>query len=186
MNKVFLRKLFIYSAFIVVLGILQLKYPSALEFKGVIPDFLLVLTVIISFYHGMNDGIIVGIICGLIKDIYSSRFIGLGILILMYCAIASANILKKHISINFFSGILQVGLVTLIYYILIGLFLFVNNGTIFPFSTYVIWWTKNRILPGLTLNIVSSIPLILILKAFSPEKAKETIENTYLKTSDII
>ena len=68
---------FIILALLTFLGLfLQTTFFGAFTIRGAIPDMLLVLVIFYALFNGANKGIIYGVICGLLEDLYIGRFIG--------------------------------------------------------------------------------------------------------------
>ena len=64
--------------------ILQSTVFQTLNFGGIVPNLLIILTASSGFMHGKKYGLIVGFFCGLLKDIFFGSTIGFYALIFMY------------------------------------------------------------------------------------------------------
>lgn len=64
--------------------ILQSTVFRALDFGGIIPNLLIVLTSSYGFMRGEKTGMIVGFFCGILSDIFFGDVLGFYALILMY------------------------------------------------------------------------------------------------------
>ena len=78
-----LRK-FIVTVFIFVCFILQCSVFGNLEFAGIIPNLMIILTSSFGFMRGEKEGLIIGFACGLLSDVFFGSFLGFYALILMY------------------------------------------------------------------------------------------------------
>lgn len=56
---------------------LQTNLFGVLAWQGTIPDILLIVVIFFAIFNGANQGIIYGVACGLLEDLYLGRFIGL-------------------------------------------------------------------------------------------------------------
>ncbi|NLM98196.1 MAG: rod shape-determining protein MreD, partial [Halanaerobiaceae bacterium] len=67
--------------FLITALIFQLTYPPDWFFKGVRPDFLLVVVVVIGLISGVNGGVAFAFIAGILQNIFQGGFSGVYILI---------------------------------------------------------------------------------------------------------
>lgn len=79
MKKGFIAAFFIWSCFL-----LQSTVFQGLSFNGIVPDLMVIVTASYGFMKGEDRGIIVGLFCGLLCDIFFGEVIGFYALILMY------------------------------------------------------------------------------------------------------
>lgn len=64
--------------------LLQCTVFRALDFGGIVPNLLIILTSSFGFMRGEKTGMIIGFFCGILSDIFFGEAIGLYALILMY------------------------------------------------------------------------------------------------------
>lgn len=69
---------------ILVCFLLQCTVFRALDFGGIIPNLLVILTSSFGFMRGERTGLVIGFVCGLLTDIFFGDVLGLYALILMY------------------------------------------------------------------------------------------------------
>lgn len=69
---------------VIVCFILQSTLFQTLNFGGISPNLLIILTASFGFMHGRKYGLIVGFFCGLLNDIFFGSTIGFYALIYMY------------------------------------------------------------------------------------------------------
>lgn len=69
--------------------VLQTTLFQALNFGGISPNILIIITVSYGFMHGKKYGMIVGFICGLLMDIFYGDVLGFYALVYLY--IGAAN-----------------------------------------------------------------------------------------------
>gem|GEM_PF-2934666 len=186
MNKYLFRKILIYGSMIILCSVIQLNYPRELEFKDMIPDFLLVLTVIITYFNGLNDGIAVSVITGSVKCIFAGRFLGLGVLIMLYSAIISAYFLRKYIRTSIAAAVLQIFMISLLYFSITGAVSFLAGGTVYPVNIFIEWWIIERLFAGSVMNLAAALPVAFIVRLI-PEVGKNgEIGSQYVRPMEII
>jgi rod shape-determining protein MreD len=168
LNKIILRKIVVYSIYIVLALLLQLNYPDELKISGMTPDFLLVLAVLVAYLFGTYDGIAVGIIAGLLKDIYAGRVLGLGALLCLYCALIASVFLKNHLSSGILPAIFQVTAASVFYFAAITFLTYALYGQSYAFFMYLKIQMMDKILPGILLNVLSGFVIFVLFKAVSP------------------
>ena len=64
--------------------ILQCTFFRAIDFGGIVPNLLIILTSSFGFMRGEKTGLIIGFVCGLLSDIFFGEVLGFLALILMY------------------------------------------------------------------------------------------------------
>ncbi len=69
---------------ILVCFLLQCTVFRALDFGGIIPNLLVILTSSFGFMRGERTGLVIGFVCGILTDIFFGDVLGLYALILMY------------------------------------------------------------------------------------------------------
>ena len=93
-------------------------------YHGVSTDFLLLLTVSVSFLRGARLGVFVGFLAGLIQDLATGTYFGIDIFTKMLigysCGIMSRSLFKESLSLP----VLAVGIATLVNYIVMLLILY--------------------------------------------------------------
>ncbi len=168
MNRILLRKIMVYSFFILLSAMLQFNYPDRLRFSGMAPDFLLVLPALAAYLYGAYDGMAVGIAAGLVKDIYAGRGIGLGALLCLYCALLAAAILRKFFSSGLPAALLQTILASFFYFTSILLLTYIVYAPPYPFADYLRAETVITVLPGVLMNAAGGLLFILLLRGIRP------------------
>ena len=78
-----LRK--IITAFLILFCfLLQSTVFQWIEFNGIVPNLLIILTAAFGFMRGEKEGLVIGFICGLFCDIFFGDVIGFQSLVMMY------------------------------------------------------------------------------------------------------
>lgn len=86
---------------LIITYVLQLTLVSEIQIFGVQANLLLIVTCAIAFLFGAIDGGLVGIIFGLLLDLYQGRAIGLSALIFMYLGVFIGGFNKKFFKDNY-------------------------------------------------------------------------------------
>ncbi|HWQ76087.1 MAG TPA: rod shape-determining protein MreD [Syntrophomonas sp.] len=56
---------------------LQTTIFADISIRGVVPDLVLVFVIFYALLNGANKGVVYGLLCGLLEDLYTGRFIGM-------------------------------------------------------------------------------------------------------------
>lgn len=172
MNKTRIRIILIYSVFLFTLSILQFSLPSYISILGVRPDLLFVFSVLVGYLYGTVDAVVIGLLAGFVRDSYSGRFLGLSMLICMFCGIIASLFLKKILNRNIFLALVQVIFASLLYTFYLTVVSIVFFAVPHTLVKYFIWMLQNQLLPSIIMNIVVSVFLYFILKKFGPYRIK--------------
>jgi len=86
----------IIAIFISVSAIIQLSVLPSINFFNIKPDILLILVIFFNLYFSFKKGLIIGSLCGLLKDVFSSSVFGLNLLSFIICIFIIKRI-KKYI-----------------------------------------------------------------------------------------
>lgn len=76
--------------------LLQSTLGSVISIGGISPNLLIILPVIFGFLHGKNEGIYVGLLSGLMFDLFSNNLVGFSSLIFMYTGFFAGCFYKKY------------------------------------------------------------------------------------------
>ncbi|MHB1484798.1 MAG: rod shape-determining protein MreD [Saccharofermentanales bacterium] len=175
MNKYRLRIIIGYATFLLVLLVIQFSIPDTLTFSGVKPDLLFVFAILAGYLYGITDAIVIGLITGFIRDAYAGRFIGLGMLLCLYCSIIAAIFLKRFLSRNIFLALLQVVFATFIYQFSLAIISAVFFAISIPLIDYIPWIMANRLLPSVIMNLAAAVIIYFLLKITGPYKKKSAL-----------
>ncbi|MCR4587181.1 MAG: rod shape-determining protein MreD [Lachnospiraceae bacterium] len=166
-----MKKTLIITLMVIVAFVLQSSVFSFLEFAGIIPNIMIILTASFGFMRGERTGLLVGFFCGLLSDIFFGPVIGLYALLYMY--------------IGFFNG-----LFSRLYYphdIKLPLFLIALSDLFYSFSYYFLmfvlrsrfdfeYYLTKVILPELLYTILVTLflyPVILFINnRLDPKEVK--------------
>ena len=145
--------------FIILLAILQTTVLRGIQIFHVIPNLLLIMTVSYSLTHGSYRAFFVGILCGLLLDLFGGRTIGMNTLlfalIVYFCVFISDSLFSN----NAFVSMVFVFFLTIPYELLTYLFYFViwNHGA-FGFAIF------SKILPAALYNFLFTLVLYPLVK----------------------
>lgn len=79
-----MRRFFTSAALIILCFILQSTIFKELEFGGIVPNLMIILTSSYGFMRGEKAGLLVGFFCGFLADIFFGGLLGLYAMIYMY------------------------------------------------------------------------------------------------------
>ncbi|MDE6972790.1 MAG: rod shape-determining protein MreD [Lachnospiraceae bacterium] len=83
---------FIISVFLIILCfLLQTTFFQGLDFGGIVPNLMIVLTASFGFMRGEKTGLLYGFFCGLLVDIFFANVLGLNAMIYMYIGYANGK-----------------------------------------------------------------------------------------------
>lgn len=137
---------------IILLGfgglILQSTLFSKLTLWGAKPDLLLILTIYIAFLKGVKKGAFVGIVLGLLEDLFMAKYIGLNALAKGLVGFVIGFLEKRMYKDNFIVSFVTVVLGTILY--VLAFFFFAN---IVGYSLIFIH-VKEIFLPLLVYNVI--------------------------------
>ncbi|NLM76575.1 MAG: rod shape-determining protein MreD [Ruminococcaceae bacterium] len=179
-NKPFWRRIVVYLIYAAVCGLLQVTWPATLAILGQSPDLTLVLAVLAGYLFGSQDAFLAGLSAGLARDLLAGRVLGLGMLLLLYAALAAAVLLQRFFKRNVFFGLLQVAFFTLAYEVMIVLITFLIP--LQPDEPYGLLYLLARLpgqLPGqLLANLAAAVPLAFLLVFLGPYKRSQRLDGS--------
>lgn len=153
-----MRRFLVSAASVILCFVLQSTVFKELEFGGIVPNLMIVLTASYGFMRGEKTGIIVGFFCGLLADIFFGGLLGLYAMIYMYIGYLNG----KFSRIFYPEDIkLPLGLILVsdfLYGIICYMTLFLLRGR-FHFSYYFL----NIILPEVVYTILVTLILYPII-----------------------
>lgn len=182
MNKAGLfRKIIVYVLYVIFLTCFQVSFPDKLSFHAQIADLMFVFVALVSYYFGLWDGIVVGLVVGILRDTFAAPAIssfngtittsvGIGALVMFLVAVFSATVFtqKMHRRISF--AILTVITSTVIYklfgHLVIKLWTMFFSGSSYNLSFADI--ALDSVLIQVLLNVLIALPLIFLLRFAGP------------------
>lgn len=159
-----------YALYILFFSTLQVTFPQSLSFHGQIADFMMVCVILTGYLFGPTDGAVIGLIMGVLRDVLASPTLGIGMLLLMYVGLISSLLFTRIFHRKLTLGFVQVLIITLAYKIIGHTLYFLipliakNDSEYLSLSSIVF----DSILPQLAINLVISIPIILLLQYVGP------------------
>ncbi len=109
------RQILVYSIYIISLTVFQFALSGWLVPISYMPDLVLIMVVVCGSFFGSDDGMIIGILAGFLRDMMVGRVLGLGMLLFMFAGLTASIFLKNSIRRNPLLTIIQVAAVSLIY-----------------------------------------------------------------------
>ena len=188
--KTRIRKIIVYTIYILLLSSLQVSFPDAFGFMGQTADLMFVFVVLSGYFNGYWDGAVVGFICGLVRDVFSPpAVIGLdgevrvtafiGVFTLFAAGVTGASFFTRRMHKNIPFSIVAVIFTTFCYKV--GGYILIYGWSILAGSSAGIYSPLTALvysfLPQLLLNTIASVPILLLIRFFGPVSFK-------MKTND--
>jgi len=175
------RQILLYALYITSVCCLQVTFPRAFRLFGRTADLMLVFVALSGYLFGPVDGIVVGLAVGMFRDYFSGpvvkgmngepiALLGVGMLAFMYIGLLSAHLFRRRFQRKLFLGILQVELMTLIYFVTGHLFAYISlsiSGNLTSYYT-IRYLVLSGLLPQLLINAIASLPILLLLRFAGP------------------
>ncbi|MBO4242502.1 MAG: hypothetical protein J5883_04415 [Clostridiales bacterium] len=176
-----IRKILVYAVYVLLIASFQVTFPRVISFGGQVADLMLVFTVLAGYLFGFKDGAVIGIAMGILRDYYSSPSItgidgkpvvtcAIGLLVLFLAGTVGASFFTVKMKRNVLFAFAAVAFITLCYKIAGHLAIFLWHrialGTTYNLTFGAI--ILHSILPQLLLNMIASVPIILLLKFAGP------------------
>lgn len=86
-----MKRLFVSVLLIISCFLLQTTVFQGLNFGGIVPNLLIILTASFGFMRGERTGLLFGFFCGLLVDIFFASVLGLNAMIYMYIGYANGK-----------------------------------------------------------------------------------------------
>lgn len=134
--------------------ILQSTVFHAISFAGIVPNLLMILTASCGFLNGERDGILYGLLCGLLMDLFFGSVIGLYSLIYMYVGFLNGKFVRILYPDDIKLALVLISASDLAYGLFCYLILFLLRGR-FHFGYYFI----HLIIPEILYTLLVSLLL---------------------------
>ena len=152
--KPVLKTMLAYGLLIFVYYILQTAFFPRFSLAGVSPNIMVILVSTIGFAKGGNQGMTVGMVCGIILDIFSSGFFGMYALIFVVIGFLNGSFRQIFFGDDMKLPLLLIGSSVLIYGGMVYLFTYISRGRLdFPF------YFMNLMMPEMVYTILVSLIL---------------------------
>ena len=200
-RKKLIRKIVVYAIYILLLSSLQVSYPNRIGFGGQTADITFVFVVLTGYFFGFKDGVIVGIIMGVVRDCLAPIAVigidgnvrvtaGIGMLVMFLAGAVGSSFFTRRMHRNIPFAFVSIAFTTLLYKI---------SGHILAYSWTVVApaagsynlgmyeiVVKSCLLQTL-LNLIAGIPLLLLLKFAGPvglTEQRNTSDDVIKSTED--
>lgn len=184
-----IRQIGVYGAFILAFSLIQVSWPRGWLFLGARPDLMLVLCILSGFLFGIDDGIVVGLVTGYMRDVLAGRVFGVGMLLLMLAGVCGANLFRRRFRRQMFFALTLVGLITVLYAAVIyGLDLFFPMiPDVSPAAGPLLIRSLKTLAGSLLMNLIAGIPILLLLHHAGPyQKGRMDGSDSDMLTGDQI
>lgn len=178
-----IRCIVVYIIYVVLICCLQVSFPAGFTLYGQSIDWMLVFTCLVGYYYGFKDGVIIGLIVGIIRDYFSApsiigidgtvmNSVGFGAFALFLAAVVSSTVFSKRITRKFIFGILSVFICTLGYKIAGHLMIYIwySFFTELNYSLSFYQVVIESIFPQIVLNLLGAVVLIFLMRFVGPYK----------------
>jgi len=143
------------------------NFNKFIRINNVLPDFILIFTVLNGIFFGPIYGMIFGFACGLSFEIVS-QFPIIGFYALIYTLIGYSTSITRILYVdNAFTAT-----ITILLLILLKSFLFLSLGFLFLNIDEISFYFKNIFIIQTIYTVIISIPVFLIYKRFNPKLRK--------------
>lgn len=186
MSRFPFRKVIAYTVYIILVFCIQVSYSAEMSIWGQIPDLMLVFTVLTAYFHGFKDGVIVGLILGLLRDCFCAPCVtgldgqlvvtgGIGLLVMFLAASVASSFFTGRMKRNVPFSFVTVATVTMMYkiagFLLSVMWLsLVQHSGVPDIADFIV----RSLLPQMGLNIIAAIPLVFLLIFIGPYKRSKT------------
>lgn len=167
-----MKKVIVTSFFIWICFLLQSTIFKALEFGGIVPNFLIVLTATLGFMFGEKMGLLTGFFCGLLCDIFSGGMIGFYAITHMHIGYLNGKFSRMFYPEDFKLPLILILISDFSYGTICYVFLFLLQGRI-----DFLYYFGHVIIPELVYTSVISLglyPCILFVYTKLLEKEKRS------------
>lgn len=176
-----IRKVLVYIVYTLSICCFQVSFPQIMTFRGQVADLMLIFTVVTAYFFGFFDGAVVGICVGLLRDYFAAPAIatlggntvsalGLGILLMFLASVFGSSFFTTRMRRNALFAFVAVSAATVIYKISGHILIRMWTGLVLH-NTYNMTFKQillDSILPQLLLNIIATLPIVLLLRFMGP------------------
>ena len=175
------RKIIVYTIYILLIPSIQVTLSSRLTLWGQTADIMLVFAVLTGFIYGFREGLIVGILMGLMRDVLAAPVVagpggtlsvafGIGMLVLFLAGAFGAVFFEGRTNRNLLLGILAVVCYTVIYKVsgnvISSLWSSIISGT--GGARGILAIIRTSILPSVLMNAAASVVIFMLLNFLGP------------------
>lgn len=86
-----MKRIIVSVLLIIICFLFQTTVFKGLEFGGIVPNLLIILTASFGFMKGERTGLIIGFFCGFLADVFFGNVLGLNAMIYMYIGYANGK-----------------------------------------------------------------------------------------------
>lgn len=157
-----MKRFFLMTIIIVVSFLLQSTVFQVIALADVVPNLLLIITAAIGYMRGRKEGLITGLVCGLLIDMLYGDLIGFNALIYMNIGYLNGFCNKIYYRDDFTVPIVLVGISDFLYNFSIYVLSFLLKNKL-----NVFFYIKRIMLPELVYTVLISVVFYKILHSIN-------------------
>lgn len=159
------KKIFIYTAFILLIALMQVTLFNYIRIFNIKPNLFIVFIIIAAFFRGSYEGAIIGFFAGITQDMVSGKVLGFYAILGMYLGLAVGSINKRLYRENIILNILNTFVFSFLYeFVLFVLLkwcpLLIGRGSLIGINFFHA--LRRIILPEAVYNSLISIVVFII------------------------
>ena len=152
--------------FLIVLLVFQSTLCKNIEILHIMPNLILVFVVCYSMYSEPVPATILGIVAGILMDVFQAQNMGFNSIVLMYLALSLSCMTSSYIRSNIWTIMVFVALSTIVYE---GLYTFL---TLFLFGKMRFFQLFTNILTESVYNVVMAFPVSFFAKYLGEDEVR--------------
>ena len=153
-----MKRKFVTFVIILICFLLQCTVFHYLSFAAIKPNLLIILTSSFGFMRGKKEGMFVGVVCGLLADLFWGNALGFNVLLYTVIGYINGSFERMFYDDDVKLPIVLIGASELIYGLTVYVCIFMLRGD-FAFLTYLF----NIILPELVYTILITLALYQVI-----------------------
>lgn len=176
-----LRKVLVYAFYILLFSTLQVSFPKAITLFGQVADLMFVFVVLTGYFFGFRDGVIIGLITGVLRDTFAGCAIigldgklsitfGLGMLVLFLAGAIGSSFFTERMNRNIPFAFVSIMFTTLIYKLaghLVG-YAWTRAALGLSYGLSLRQIVLQSVLPQIAVNMIVALPILLLLLFLGP------------------
>lgn len=183
-DSALIRKIVVYFIYTMLIVCVQVSFPNSFTFNHQVMDFMFVYVCLVSYYFGTVDGLIIGCVVGICRDVLATPVIvgtdgnanlvyGLGLLLMVGVSLLSSNFFTKHTRRKFSFAMMDVLVMTILYKLFghivnLGFNIFIL-GKNYSLSFQQVLF--DSVTTQFILNLLAALPIVVLLRFMGPYRS---------------